>query len=97
MDEEKRREQALEERNTEERKAAEQKAAVSDRKSAFRTLASFYLAYLVYQLIDQIVVGDVPGKTLPWMIAAIAAFSVGAVYLIWPEVKRIKEVLDHVE
>lgn len=95
MDEKNRQELALEEQNTEESETEETTA--SNRKSAFRTLAAFYLAYLVYQLVDQITAGDVPGKILPWMISAIAAFCAGAAWLIWPEVKRIKEVLDHVE
>ena len=90
MDEKNRQELALEEQNTEESETEETTA--SNRKSAFRTLAAFYLAYLVYQLVNQITAGDVPGKILPWMIAAIAAFCAGAAWLIWPEVKRIKEV-----
>ena len=52
MDEKKRQELALEEQNTEESETEETTA--SNRKSAFRTLAAFYLAYLVYQLVDQI-------------------------------------------
>ena len=97
MDKEERQEQVPEERNTEECETAERETAVPGSKSAIRTLAAFYLAYLVYQLIDQIRAGGVPDQTLPWMIAAIIAFCAGAVWLIWPEVKRIKGVLDHVQ
>ncbi len=97
MGEEKQQEQVPEERNAKERKAAGRETMAPNRRSAFRTLAAFYLAYLVYQLIGQIVASDVPGKALPWMIAAVAVFCAGAVWLIWPEVKHIKEVLDHVE
>ena len=65
-----------------------------DAKDAVRTLAAFYLGYLVYQLIKEISSGHVSDGSMPWILAAIALFCVGIVWLIWPEVKRIKEVLD---
>ena len=96
MDKEERQEQVPEERNTEECETAERETAAPGRRSAIRTLAAFYLAYLVYQLIGQIRAGSVPDETLPWLIAAIIAFCAGAAWLVWPEIRRIKEVLDHV-
>ena len=65
-----------------------------DAKNAVRTLAAFYLGYLVYQLGKEISAENVSDKAMPWMIAAILLFCAGIVWLIWPEVKRIKEALD---
>lgn len=65
-----------------------------DAGDAFRMLAAAYLGYLIYQLITDVFAGNVPEKTVPWVIAAAALFFAGIVWLIWPAVKRLKEILD---
>ncbi len=66
----------------------------SDATNAFRTLAAFYLCYLVYQLVKEISAGTVSGRALPFIIGAIVLFCAGAVWLVWPGIRRIKEALD---
>ena len=63
-------------------------------KEAVRLLAVCYLGYLVYELAQGIITGDVSKGEMPWMIAAIVLFCIGMIWLAWPMVKRIKEVLD---
>lgn len=67
---------------------------VSDAKSAVRTLAAFYLIYLIYQLCKEIHDRNVSDYVILMLIAAIILFVIGVIWLIWPEAKRIKEVLD---
>lgn len=72
----------------------EKQTRESDVKTAVRTLAAGYLGYLAYQLITDVFSGVVSTEDLSWIVVSIVLFSVGAGWLIWPELKHIKEALD---